>query len=387
MSLIVDEHREYLADLPRVSAFRRAIEDTVQPGHVVLDLGSGTGILGLLACRAGAKRVYSIDEGGMIELAREICRANGFQDRITFIKGLSTRVTLPEPVDIILADQIGHFGFEAGLLEYFTDARKRFLKPGGVTIPSRVDLYVVPVEFSSMWRRVEFWNGAPAGFNFRPARSIAANTGYPVKFLPHHLLGKPAMAASLDPAQAGSKPIQFETDITATRAGTLHGVGGWFSTQLSRTVTLSNSPLAGQRINRRNVFFPIDKPVALQRGDRVRITMHILPADMVVAWTVEVSKKPGKAARHRQDARGARFTHSTLKGMLISQEDLRRTKPDFTPSLTPWGEARRTVLEFCDGKRPLKDIEAEVFHRHPDLFRSLGDAAAFVAEVVTRYAQ
>ena len=46
-----------------------------QPGDVVLDLGSGTGILGLLACRAGAKRVYSIDEGGMVGLARQICQA------------------------------------------------------------------------------------------------------------------------------------------------------------------------------------------------------------------------------------------------------------------------------------------------------------------------
>ncbi|PYM93211.1 MAG: SAM-dependent methyltransferase, partial [Candidatus Rokuibacteriota bacterium] len=130
MSLVLDEHRQYLADDTRVSAFRQAIEEVVGPGDVVLDLGAGTGILGLMACRAGAKRVYAVDEGPIIGLARDIAAANGLQDRITHIKGLSTRVELPERVDVVLADQIGRFGLESGILEYFADARARFLKPG-----------------------------------------------------------------------------------------------------------------------------------------------------------------------------------------------------------------------------------------------------------------
>ena len=80
-----------------------------------------------------------------------------------------------------------------------------------------------------------------------------------------------------------------------------------------------------------------------------------------------------------------RFTHSTLKGMLIAREDLRRTDPTSVPSLSPWGTARLTVLTLCDGKRPLAQIEQELFRRHPDLFPSHSNAATFVAEVVTRY--
>ncbi|HEX9126493.1 MAG TPA: 50S ribosomal protein L11 methyltransferase, partial [Methylomirabilota bacterium] len=125
MSLIVDEHRQYLADPHRLAAFERAIAATVNPGDVVIDLGAGTGILGLFACRAGAARVYAIDDGGIIELARSLCRANGFADRVVFVKGLSTRVTLPEKANVVVADQIGRFGFESGVWEYFTDARAR----------------------------------------------------------------------------------------------------------------------------------------------------------------------------------------------------------------------------------------------------------------------
>lgn len=377
MSLIVDEHREYLADQARTSAFCLAIREVVKPGDVVLDLGAGTGILGLFACRAGAKRVYSVEEGGIIELARAICRANGFQDQVTFIKGLSTRVELPERVDVVVADQIGRFGFEAGLLEYFGDARRRFLNPSGRLVPSCVDLWVAPVECPEMSARVEFWNHVPAGFDFRPSRSWAANTGYPVKLRPDHLLSDPVSAASLDLSIATQTSLNLEASVVATRAGYLHGIGGWFSARLSNTVTMSNSPLATDSINRRNVFFPIDRVVGLEKGDHVRIKMRILPSTLVVTWDVEVLGGT--------NTRKARFTHSTFHGMLICQEDLERTQPHFVPKLSPWGEARRSTLTLCDGRRSLAEIEHEVYSHHPELFRSLGEAAAFVAEVITRY--
>ncbi len=83
--------------------------------------------------------------------------------------------------------------------------------------------------------------------------------------------------------------------------------------------------------------------------------------------------------------RRAAFRHSTLKGMLLSREELRRMDPRFVPALTPRGRARLSVLQLCDGRTPLAQIERDVFARHPELFQSLGDAGAFVAEVVTGY--
>jgi SAM-dependent methyltransferase len=385
LSLVVDEHRQYLADRARIASFRQAIRDVVRPGHVVLDLGAGTGILGLLACQAGATRVYSIDEGGMIELARGICRANGLQDRVVFIKGLSTRVDLPEKVDLIVSDQIGRFGFEAGLLEYFDDARTRFLKPDGVMIPSRVDLCVAPVEYAEMSRQVEFWNDSPAGFDFRPARSIAVNTGYPVKFRPEHFVGDPVVLASLDLSLTSMAPLNLEASVVANRTGSLHGIGGWFSAQLSDSVIMSNSPLTAHPINRMNVFFPIDRPVTLEKGDRVQITMHIVPTELIVTWKVDVWGNTDTRQGQERCTRKAQFRHSTFQGMLICKEDLQKTQPEFIPKLSPWGKARLTVLSLCDGQRALREIEQEVYARHPKLFRSLGGAAAFAAEVITRY--
>jgi SAM-dependent methyltransferase len=379
LSLVLDEHREYLADQVRVAFFRRAINEVVKPGHVVLDLGCGTGILGLLACRAGASRVYSIDQGGMIEVAREVCRANGFKDRVQYIKGQSTRVSLPEKVDVVVADQIGRFGFDAGIVQFYSDARKRFLKPGGKLIPARVDLWVNSVESRELWNQIEFWAKFPAGFDFSSARSIALNTGYPAKYERGQFMSASGTISSLDLSTVSTNGFEGEVTLTIRRAGLLHGIAGGFSAQLSPRVTMTNSPLSAHPINRHCVFFPLNPATRVKVGDRLRIRMQIRPADVVVTWTAELSRK-GNSGRPVGS-----FTHSTLMGMLITAEDLKRTRPDFVPSLNPWGLARRTVVELVDGKSTLSEIETELQRRHPELFSTRGESAAFVAEVVTRY--
>jgi protein arginine N-methyltransferase 1 len=296
-SLVLDEHRQYLADGPRVDAFRRAIAETLKPGDAVLDLGCGTGILGLLACQAGAGRVYAVDEGGMAEIARAIARANGWADRIVIVRGLSTEIELPEKVDVVVADQIGRFGFEAGLLEYFDDARRRFLKPGGALIPGALDLEVAPVECVDASERVAFWSRARvAGLDFSSAHPMAVNAGHQFRYQPDHLLATPARVASIDLDQPRPSRIVWELTARAERAGTLHGIGGWFSARLSKTVTMTNSPLAPRRIQRRNVFFPIDPPVDVERGAEFRIAMSVRPNDLLVSWRVEVRRAGGDPA-------------------------------------------------------------------------------------------
>jgi len=382
VSLVVDEHRLLVSDEIRLSAFRRAIHEVVRPGAVVLDLASGTGILGLLACEAGAGRVYSIEVGGMIEVARALAAANGFAERTTFIRGLSSEVALPEPVDVVVCDQIGHFGVEAGLVQYGSDARDRFLKPAGTMIPARVELWLAPVTSAELYDRVEFWAQRPAGLDFTPARRWAVNTGYPATLAPDDLLGAPVPTVCLDMTRVTPESLALTARTSVERAGILHGVGGWFSALLSPHVTVSNSPLARPRLNRRNVFFPIETPVPVATGDVIDVRMQILPADSLISWTVEVWSRTDGERRRKMRAR-----HSTLAGMLLSREELRRMDPRSAPALTDRGVARLSVLTQCNGVRSLDEIEQAVYDRHSDLFRSRGDASAFVAEVVTRYAR
>jgi protein arginine N-methyltransferase 1 len=379
VSLILDEHREYLSDPHRLAAFERAITATVRSGDVVIDLGAGTGILGLLACRAGAARVYVIDQGGIIELARELYRANGFADRVVCVKGVSTRVSLPERADVVVADQIGRFGFEAGVWEYFSDARARLLKPGASSIPCAVELWTAPVEAPSLRKHVDFWREErPAGFDVSPARLIAVNTGYPATLAPEQLLGEATKLVTLDLRDAPPGSVTAETTTTIARAGHLHGLGGWFRAELAPGIFMSNAPGDPARIARRNVFLPLERPVLADPGDLVRVAVRVRPADVLLRWSVTVETKSGAVK--------ATCSQSTAAGMLLAREDLERTRPDYVPRLTSWGEARRTLLELCDGHRTLGEIESELCRRHPRLFASPAAASGFVAEVVTRYA-
>lgn len=376
MSRVIDEHRLYLQDRSRIDAFARAIDAIVRPGDRVIDLGSGTGVLGLLACRAGARLVYAIEATGIIGLASDVRDASGYHDRMVFVRGHSMSVSLPERADVIVTDQIGRFGVDGDILLYLDDARRRLLVPGARSVPASIDLHVAPVECPRMYERIAFWDTSPAGFDFHPVRHLAVNTVYPARLRPESLLGAPAAGVHLDLTTGKRERLSFAIAMPIDRSGLLHGLGGWFSAELAPGVSMSNSPLDGSRIRRRQVFLPIDRPVAVARGDLVNVRMRVLPEQSIVAWEVRVDFRAGGFER---------FRHSTLHGMLVTPADLDRTRPAFRPSLTRSGVARQSILNLCDGSRALADIEDEVYRRHADLFLTRDQAAVFVAEVVTRY--
>jgi hypothetical protein len=379
VSRIIDEHRLYLRDRHRVAAYERALREVVTPGAVVCDLASGTGILGLLAYRAGASRVYAVEETGIAGLAREIARANGAGDAIRSVRGHSLTISLPERVDVIVCDQIGGFGLETDIIALFHDARRRFLREGGTIVPNSLDLVVAPIELPRLHRRLRFWRDRPAGFDFAPAAAIAANTGYPFRLKADHLLAAPVTVATIDLTRDVELPLHLAATgdvLRASRDGVVHGIAGWFVARLSPRVTMTNSPLAEDRIFRRPVVFPIEEAVPVSAGTPIDVAMTVLPSEMLYSWNVRIGSSPNIRC----------FRHTTLRGMLLAREDLTRTNPAYTPKLTAPGEARLTVLRLVDGRRTLAEIEREVFAQHADLFASPGEAAMFVAEVVTRYA-
>ncbi len=173
-SATLKTHRHCVGDTSRINSYAAAISAVVKPGDVVVDVGTGTGILAIMACRAGAKTVYAIEPDQIIESARQICAANGLAEQIIFLTGLSYDAALPEKADVLIAGHLHNFGLEMGLLGSVIDAQKRFLKSGASIIPQSVDLYVAPVELSDTYDEViEFWKGTPAGVDYSSVRELA----------------------------------------------------------------------------------------------------------------------------------------------------------------------------------------------------------------------
>ena len=71
-SIALDFHHSMLSDGTRTNAFLEAILRTVTVGDVVVDIGAGTGVLSLFACLAGARKVYAIEQGPVLDVAREL---------------------------------------------------------------------------------------------------------------------------------------------------------------------------------------------------------------------------------------------------------------------------------------------------------------------------
>lgn len=150
-----DFHELMLQDQLRMAAYRKAIEETVRPGDVVLDLGAGTGILSLWALQAGASRVYGIDLSAPV-LARAVERMAqaGLADRFVPINQLSFDVSLPEPVDVLISEIMGNMADNEDFQPILRDAIQRFLKPGGRVLPQSTATYLVPVAARSAHRRL-----------------------------------------------------------------------------------------------------------------------------------------------------------------------------------------------------------------------------------------
>jgi protein arginine N-methyltransferase 1 len=266
LSLVVDEHREYLSDQPRISAFSRAIIEVVKPGDVVLDLGSGTRILGYWPVEQARSESIRLMTAEWSAWPGRSARQTALQDRVVFIKACPHRVELPEKVDVIVADQIGHFGFNAGLLEYFSDARERFLKPAAQWCHAVLNCWWRPSNPRRCGTRLSFGTIHRQDLTSVRRALWRQNTGYPCKFQPEALLGAPLRIIALDLAEVTASPFKMEGCAAISRNGCLHGIAGWFSAHLSPKVNMTNSPLAPDSINRRNIFFPIDRPVDVVKG-------------------------------------------------------------------------------------------------------------------------
>ncbi len=139
------EHARMLHDERRTNDYLAALRAAVRPEEVVLDIGTGSGVLALAAARAGARCVYAVEASDIAEVAERVFAANGVANQVTVIPGWSRVIELPEPADLLVAEVIGNEPLEEEILETMLDARRRLLKPEARLIPHALTLLVRPL--------------------------------------------------------------------------------------------------------------------------------------------------------------------------------------------------------------------------------------------------
>ncbi|KAG2501748.1 hypothetical protein HYH03_000248 [Edaphochlamys debaryana] len=179
-----DIHREMLGDKPRTEAYRDALERN--PGLVkgarVMDVGCGTGILSLFACRAGAQRVVAIDGSERIAgFARRHAELAGYADSqggpMSVVTGKVEELDgkLPvEQVDVIVSEWMGYALLFETMLDTVLHARDRYLRPGGAVLPDRASIYIAGA--SAAAGGLGFWKDV-YGFDMTPVAQAIAEAG------------------------------------------------------------------------------------------------------------------------------------------------------------------------------------------------------------------
>ena len=250
-----DIHTAMLNDQARTSGYLEAISQTVKPGDVVVDLGTGTGVLAVAAALAGAKKVYAIEAGQIGATAQKVFAANGVEDRITLVPGWSTKVELPEKADVLVSEILGNSPFGEKVLEYTLDARRRFLKPGARMIPFGLKIQAALVSLPSRLRdipckkNVKKWQ-TEYGIDFSPLlelpqrlqrRTISSQNCADVQF-PENL----SELAEIDFRSHESFTLEAPAKVTAPAQSPGQGVIVSFVAQLTEELNITTYPeLAG----------------------------------------------------------------------------------------------------------------------------------------------
>jgi protein arginine N-methyltransferase 1 len=365
-----------LEDRVRRDAYARALQAVLRPGAIVADIGTGTGFFAVLACRLGARRVYAIEPGDVIQVAREVARANGCADRIVFEQKLSTQLTLPEPVDVVISDLRGVLPWFEMHLPSIVDARERLLARSGALIPQQDRLWVSVVEAQDSCRSVI--EPVLDGVDMAAASAVLANQWFKDHLAPRQLVTTPVNVATLDYQHLTGTDLDAQAQLTATRAGEAHAIAAWFDAILAPGIGFSNAP--GERRVYGQAVFPWPQAVALEPGDRIEIGLRarLTGPDYLWVWRTTV---------HRGDRVLASFEQSDFHGQLLSPQTLKKAAAAYVPELCAQGEQDLFVLERFARREPLGTIADALMAVFPDSFRHRKEALARVGELSMRYSR
>jgi type II protein arginine methyltransferase len=277
-------HFPLVHDAARAEAYDRAIRRAVQPGMLVLDIGTGSGLLAMLAARAGAAQVVACEQDPVLALvARENVRRNRLADRVTIVakhsKALAVGDDLPRRADLLVSEIVSDQLLGEGVLDAVERARADLLTDAAPTIPLDGQILVALAE-GDLGRRAPVGEVAGLDLSFFNVLRGSRQTEPP-----------PGLA-TMSPAQPilsfdfsgrdHEKAGRGECVLKAERYGRCIGLLQSMRLRLDEAVSLSTETLWPGAAWGRHVFcFP--EPTTLAAGDEVR-ARAVYSSDGLLVW-------------------------------------------------------------------------------------------------------
>jgi Flp pilus assembly protein TadD len=276
-----DWHWPMLADEDRNSAYQRAIARVVSSESVVLDIGTGSGLLAMMAARSGAQTVIACEiSEPLAEVATEVVRDNGLQHQVRVINrksmDLRREEDLPRGADVLVSEIVDVGLLGEGILPSIRHALQHLSSAQVRVIPGAATVYCQLVE-------------APQLYRVNPVRRISGfdlsafdRFRIPGDYLdvrlertPHRFLCEQIKVRHFDftappPFTPEHAPIIVDLPLLASSSGTIHGMAFWFDLHLDDTTTISTAPAAGVEAWGQAVQF-FDESLTVTKGDPVHV--------------------------------------------------------------------------------------------------------------------
>ena len=271
-------HFSMINDLERARAYALALQaqmrvqrQVLDPRELsVLDLGCGSGLLAMLAARAGARTVYACDKApGMASCAARVVQDNLLHHSIKIIAKLSTNMTvgpgpdhdMSERAGMLVSETFGDDPFSESFLPSLAHAREHLLTHDALVIPYGLDLYAVPFESKDLIQLNFVANTPVLGFDMK-AWDLFARPRWSCRLEDHCVLelSEPCLALSLDWGDSSMRVAQSgqaTTSVRVKRSGVVHGVAAWYTLRLDKEAKarISTAPGIKGRHWRQAVFF------------------------------------------------------------------------------------------------------------------------------------
>jgi SAM-dependent methyltransferase len=315
---VIDTHAVMLLDRPRVEAFARAIREVVRPGDVVADIGSGTGILAAIAAQAGASRVFAVERGPLIELAREIVRENGLEGRVELIHGDALDIELPEPPDVIVSETLGSFGVDEDIVGLMGALRAK-AKPDVRLVPEALQVVLAPLHDRTWAARV----GALRDLEGVRMGSFVDRLRHRVsrhRIVSDDVAGSPEGTGWIELGR-DVLPAEFVAETTLERDGEVNAIGAWFESRLSPSVILATGP-KDPLTHWSPLVLPLEPPLSCAGGGPIRLEVRprVTAGRALWAWRASSGDEARSGDTMLSAAGGA--------GDLLAQLGLGRRSPE-----------------------------------------------------------
>ncbi|MES1265934.1 MAG: 50S ribosomal protein L11 methyltransferase, partial [Variovorax sp.] len=262
-------------------AYHEGLKSVVTPDKLVFEIGTGSGLLAMMAAKLGARKVVTCEAVRLVaDTASKIIERNGLQDRIEVLAKPSYAVQLekdlPAKADILVHEIFSSELLGEHVLPAIEDAKARLLKPGGEILPSAASIMIALVGGDELGRELHVEEAF--GFDLRLFNAIHPKK-HPIhrEDLPRILLSGDIEAFRFDFRKESSFPAENKRlALTAVQGGLCYGVIQWIRFELGAGIVFENHPTRRRPVaNWQQTIYRFDEPLQLEEGAVVAVdAMH-----------------------------------------------------------------------------------------------------------------